>query len=678
MQMLLIAAAVCLHALRARRREPCAAAGTQPPRAFARQRRTDARKAVQGPERVHFRERVLEPLVTSLARAMLRLNPKQALESLARLLMSAGVRNLSPQAFLAIKGTAGVTGFALGFAIGGSSSPKAGLILGSMAGAIGYIAPSMIVSSRARKRQAALSADLPDALDLLAVSVEAGLAFDGAVAKLTQYMKGPLVDEFELALGGMRVGESRADALKKLAERAGAPEVASFVRSIIQADQLGTSLGRILRVQAVDSRLKRQAAAEERAMKAPVKMLFPTVAFIFPAMFIVVLGPAMLTSGSCSGSEMAALEEQAEETTEHGFGTGLRAQLEARASAADTAARKAPRSPREAVAAAEPAPPPPAAAAADNAGADALRNELDASLAREQELRFSLKEQLDTSARELELEQEAARRAAELDRRAEELDLKEREFVAQDQRLDERLAEFEDGHVELERLREEVEATAARISDREQTVALKVRELKLADEQRSAATADLAQQVAAIAERERALGNVERTLEARARDLDTKSEELDLRAVERERTADAAERELDERRHALADAETRAHGRAVGAHSSRRRDRSSGDGAGAAAGGAARRSAGDGGGRRGRAARGRPRPPRGGARGPRGGAPPPRGRAAPPRGRDHRRAGAPGRRARPAPPAGTRAHARRSRGAARGRSRSSPRARVRA
>jgi tight adherence protein C len=170
-----------------------------------------------------------------------------------------------------------------------------------MLGAISYIAPSMIVSARARKRQSALSADLPDALDLLAVSVEAGLGFDGAVAKLTQYMNGPLVDEFELALGGMRVGESRADALKKLAERAGAPEVASFVRSIIQADQLGTSLGRILRVQAIDSRLKRQAAAEERAMKAPVKMLFPTVAFIFPAMFIVVLGPAMLSLGKLFG-----------------------------------------------------------------------------------------------------------------------------------------------------------------------------------------------------------------------------------------------------------------------------------------------------------------------------------------------------------------------------------------
>ena len=92
----------------------------------------------------------------------------------------------------------------------------------------------------------------------------------------------------------MRIGESRHDALKKLAERAATPEVAAFCRAIIQADQLGISLGRILRVQAADTRLKRQAAAEEKAMKAPIKMLFPTVIFIFPAMFIVILGPAIL------------------------------------------------------------------------------------------------------------------------------------------------------------------------------------------------------------------------------------------------------------------------------------------------------------------------------------------------------------------------------------------------
>ena len=128
----------------------------------------------------------------------------------------------------------------------------------------------------------------------MAVSVEAGMGFDGAISKLTEHMDGPLADEFALTLSEIRIGESRQDALKKLSDRTGTPELSSFVRAIIQADQLGISLGRILRVQATDSRLKRQAAAEEKAMKAPIKMLFPTVLFIFPAMFLVILGPAFL------------------------------------------------------------------------------------------------------------------------------------------------------------------------------------------------------------------------------------------------------------------------------------------------------------------------------------------------------------------------------------------------
>jgi tight adherence protein C len=107
-------------------------------------------------------------------------------------------------------------------------------------------------------------------------------------------MEGPLVQEFSLTLNQIRIGESRPVALKKMAERVSAPELSSFVRAVIQADQLGISLGRILRVQAADARNRRQAAAEEKAMKAPLKMLFPTVLFIFPAMFIVLLGPAML------------------------------------------------------------------------------------------------------------------------------------------------------------------------------------------------------------------------------------------------------------------------------------------------------------------------------------------------------------------------------------------------
>jgi tight adherence protein C len=254
-----------------------------------------------GPDRARFNDRVLAPLSAWLARTMLRLNAKQTMESLSLLLMSAGMRNTSPQTFLAAKGFAAGGGVLLGIVIGAFSSVTACFIFAAIFGAIGYIAPAIVVSQRAKRRQGAIVAQLPDALDLLAVSVEAGLGFDGAVAKLTQYMAGPLSDEFDLALGEMRIGESRSDALKKLAQRADSPEVSAFVRAIVQADQLGTSLGRILRVQAVDTRLKRQMAAEERAMKAPIKMLFPTVAFIFPAMFIVILGPAMLNLGKLFG-----------------------------------------------------------------------------------------------------------------------------------------------------------------------------------------------------------------------------------------------------------------------------------------------------------------------------------------------------------------------------------------
>ena len=145
-----------------------------------------------------------------------------------------------------------------------------------------------------RKRRDQIRTQLPDALDLLAVSVEAGLGFDGAISKLIDHMDGALSEEFSLTLNEIRIGESRQDALKKLSDRADTPEISGFTRAIIQADQLGISLGRILRVQATDTRQRRQAAAEERAMKAPIKMLFPTVLFIFPAMFLVILGPAFL------------------------------------------------------------------------------------------------------------------------------------------------------------------------------------------------------------------------------------------------------------------------------------------------------------------------------------------------------------------------------------------------
>ena len=256
----------------------------------------------RAPERAHFRERALRPFVTWLSRVMLRLNPRQGTETVSKLLVSAGMRDTSPYTFLAAKGAGAVGGVVIGGLLGAGASPGMALLFAGVLGLIGYMLPGVVVGGRAKRRQAEITAQLPDALDLLAVSVEAGLGFDAAVSKLTQHMQGSLTREFELALGEMRIGESRGDALKKLSERIDTPEVTGFVRAIIQADQLGTSLGRILRVQATDTRLKRQAAAEEKAMKAPIKMLFPTAFFIFPAMFIVVLGPALIGIGKLFGN----------------------------------------------------------------------------------------------------------------------------------------------------------------------------------------------------------------------------------------------------------------------------------------------------------------------------------------------------------------------------------------
>ena len=256
-------------------------------------------------------------------------------------------------------------------------------------------------------------------------------------------------------------------------------------------------------------------------------------------------------------------EQPPEETTEGGFGTGLRAQLSARAAVAEAAEKEAPRSPAEAVAAV--APPPPAG----DTDVEELRAELDASLARELELRTSLDDRLESSAREAQLdqralqfaqretqlEQEVARRMAELEDRAGALAAHESELRAQETRLDQRLGEFDELHAELQRAQAELDAAAARVSQREQAVVLKVRELTMADEQRAAAAADLTQQIEGIAERERLLAKAEAGTLARREELAKEAEKLDQLGAERERGFDAAEHDLVERRKLIEAAE---------------------------------------------------------------------------------------------------------------------------
>ena len=242
-------------------------------------------------------DRVFGPLAARLASVTMKLMPKTNPDQVANKLLSAGLaRSLSPQAYLALK--AGLGGlfilFGLFVTITGAMAPAFGFLIAMMGAAIGFIAPDFVINNRIRGRKDRMRAELPNVLDLLCVSVEAGLGFDQALVKLNERMEGPLVDEFGLVLHEMRIGQSRSAALKNLSKRVEAAEVAQFARAIVQADQLGISLSRILRVQSQDMRLRRQLAAEEKAMKAPVKMLFPTVIFIFPSMFVVALGPAAL------------------------------------------------------------------------------------------------------------------------------------------------------------------------------------------------------------------------------------------------------------------------------------------------------------------------------------------------------------------------------------------------
>jgi tight adherence protein C len=241
-------------------------------------------------------DRLEERYGPTLARIARRLDPRLTEERIANRLVTAGMaRQMTANGYLALKvllAAAGVMGGGLlGVLMG--SSVKA-LIFGAALGFAGFILPDVVSNSRTRSRRTEMQRQLPDALDVVAVSVEAGLGFDAAIGRLSEHMEGPIVDEFTLVLGELRIGEARSVALRKMAERVDLPELHSVVNSLLQADQLGSPLGRMLRVQAQESRNRRQVAAEEQAMKAPVKMLIPTVLCIFPAMFVVVLGPALI------------------------------------------------------------------------------------------------------------------------------------------------------------------------------------------------------------------------------------------------------------------------------------------------------------------------------------------------------------------------------------------------
>ena len=201
---------------------------TQPTRDRRRslRRATDyGRVRVPGAQTARFRERVVVPAMQRLAAMAQRLSPRVTTDMIGMRLHAAGLgHRISPQSFLAAKGAAACGGVVLGFLFGGvASGVGGGLVFAFVHGEAGFIFPGIIVSFKTKSRREELRAQLPDALDLLVVAVEAGLGFDGAITKLTEHMEGALTDELSLTLNEMRIGESRHEALKKLAERAAAP-----------------------------------------------------------------------------------------------------------------------------------------------------------------------------------------------------------------------------------------------------------------------------------------------------------------------------------------------------------------------------------------------------------------------------------------------------------------------
>jgi tight adherence protein C len=172
-------------------------------------------------------------------------------------------------------------------------------VIGTVAG---YYAPNLYLYQKSYDRTAKIERALPDALDLLTISVEAGLAFDAALAQVARNTDGPLAAEFARVLQEMQIGLGRANALRALGDRSNLPDLRSFCSAMVQADAFGIPVGQVLRVQSSEIRVKRRQRAEEMAQKIPVKIMIPLVLFILPSLFIAVLGPAIIKMIGMFGS----------------------------------------------------------------------------------------------------------------------------------------------------------------------------------------------------------------------------------------------------------------------------------------------------------------------------------------------------------------------------------------
>ncbi|MEK7285221.1 MAG: type II secretion system F family protein, partial [Chloroflexota bacterium] len=248
-------------------------------------------------------ERTIKPIIQGLARLLGRFYPANTVRGLAAKLKRAGMESTSTEFFLGVKGFAAILGAVGGSAIGNLvTSDTTRTIIALLAGLVlGFKAPDFYLGSKAGKRATQVIESLPDALDLLTISVEAGLGFDAALVKVTEKLKGALSEEFKRAAGEQRVGKSRQEALRGIVERVEQKELHNFISAIIQADQLGVSMSKVLRIQSEQMRMERRQRAEEKAAKAPILIMLPTIGCIFPSLFIVILGPAALQAmDSCA------------------------------------------------------------------------------------------------------------------------------------------------------------------------------------------------------------------------------------------------------------------------------------------------------------------------------------------------------------------------------------------
>ena len=236
-------------------------------------------------------QRLLRPFVASLARGARRMSPSGMAASLERRVEIAGVRWPIERVF-AVKLCLGVLLGGAGLLWALADRSILSLLVAFLASAIGYFGPDSLLAHKARERQLAISHALPDTLDQLTICVEAGLGFDAALTRTVQSGHGPLAEEITRTLQELRMGIPRAEALENLVERTEVPELRQFVHALTQAEVYGVPVANALRAQAAEQREKRRFRAEERAMKLPVKVIFPLVFCILPAMFIVILGPA--------------------------------------------------------------------------------------------------------------------------------------------------------------------------------------------------------------------------------------------------------------------------------------------------------------------------------------------------------------------------------------------------